>query len=253
MGQDTSYGKILGKEVYLYVEDRFEKILKAWHYQNYAEYTSDEIKQVKAFDSFWPIASLENALNKRFVAMMKPGQFLDIDAQCIPWKGRHKCRCYNKSKPVKRHFKVISLNQSVNGYQESFQLYRGKAEERPEDISATAYPAYILLRNEKYHKKNHILFTDNWFTSFQQLKICMNYGIHMVGTVQKKRKGVPFSWKPAHGVQQVRVRGEFQSTKAVFFASEELIADIYYTSRMDRKPVALHIPFLRRWVCVLVW
>ena len=57
--------------------------------------------------------------------------------------------------------------------------------------------------------------------------------------MQKKRRGVPFSWKPAHGVQQVRVRGEFQSTKAVFYASEELIEDIYYSSWMDRKPVAL--------------
>ena len=61
----------------------------------------------------------------------------------------------------------------------------------------------------------------------------------VVGTVQKKRRGVPFSWKPAHGVQQVRVRGEFQSTKAVLYASEELIEDICYTSWMDRKPVAL--------------
>ena len=174
-----------------------------------------------------------------FGVMMKPGQFLDIDEQCIPWKGRHKCRCYNKSKPVKRHFKVSSLNNSTNGYQERFKIYRGKAEERPEHISATAYPAYFLLENEKYHNKNHILFTDNWFTSFEQLKICMNYGIHMVGTVQKKRKGVPFSWKPAHGVQQVRVRGDFESVKAVFYASEKLIEDVYYTSWMDRKPVAL--------------
>ena len=134
---------------------------------------------------------------------------------------------------------MLSLNNSANGYQEQFYIYRGKAEARPEDISATSYPAHVLLQNEKYQNKNHILFTDNWFTSFQQLKICMKYGIHMVGTVQKKRRGVPFSWKPAHGVQQVRVRGEFQSTKAVFYASEELVEDIYYTSWMDRKPVAL--------------
>ena len=165
---------------------RFEQILKAWHYENYTEYTAEEIKQLKALDPFWPIASLEKDLNARFGAMMKPGQFLDIDEQCIPWKGRHKCRCYNKSKPVKRHFKVLSLNNSAYGYQEQFYIYRGKAEARPEDISATSYPALVLLQNEKYQNKNHILFTDNWFTSFQQLKICMKYGIHMVGTVQKR-------------------------------------------------------------------
>ena len=109
---------------------RFEQILKAWHYENYMEYTAEEIKQLKALDPFWPIASLEKDLNARFGAMMKPGQFLDIDEQCIPWKGRHKCRCYNKSKPVKRHFKVLSLNNSAlcNGYQKQFYIYRRKAD-----------------------------------------------------------------------------------------------------------------------------
>ena len=218
---------------------RFEQILKAWHSTDYAEYTAEEIKILKQADPFWPVQDLERALNVTFAARMQPGQFLDIDEQCIPWKGRHKCRCYNKSKPVKRHFKVFSLNNSSNGYQEQFYLYRGKAEERPADVSATAYPAEVLLQNVKYQNQNHILFTDNWFTSFEQLTICMKYGMHMVGTVQKKRRGVPFSWKPAHGVQQIRVRGEFLSMKSVFFASEELIEDVYYTTWMDRKPVAL--------------
>ena len=67
----------------------------------------------------------------------------------------------------------------------------------------------------------------------------MKYGIHRVDTVQKKRKGVPFLWKPAHGIQQIRVRGEFLSKKSVFHAREELIEEVYYTTWMDRKPVAL--------------
>jgi hypothetical protein len=235
--ENTWKGNLFVRSVMTYA--RFEQILKAWHSTNYSDYTAEEIKQNKQLDPFWPIADLERALNTSFSSMMKPGQFLDIDEQCIPWKGRHKCRCYNKSKPVKRHFKVFSLNQSATGYQEAFYLYRGKAEDRPANISATAYPAEVLLANEKYQHKQHILFTDNWFTSFQQLTTCIKYGIHMVGTVQKKRKGVPFSWKPAHGVQQSRIRGEFQSEKSIFYASEDQIEDIYYTSWMDRKPVAL--------------
>ena len=110
---------------------RFEKILRAWHYTDYAEFTPDEITANKASDPFWAVAEFEKDLNERFRVMLKPEQFLDIDEQCIPWKGRHKCRCCNKSKPVKRHFKVFSLNESISGYQEQFYLYRGKAEDRP--------------------------------------------------------------------------------------------------------------------------
>ena len=33
-----------------------------------------------------------------------------------------------------------------------FELYRGKAEQQSEGVSATAYPAYVLLRDEKHYK-----------------------------------------------------------------------------------------------------
>jgi hypothetical protein len=95
--------------------NRFETILKAWHYEDYGLYTAEEIKENKKNDPFWPVAALERDLNELFHNNMKPGQCLDIDEQCIPWKGRHKCRCYNKSKPIKRHFKVFSLNDSRTG------------------------------------------------------------------------------------------------------------------------------------------
>ena len=69
---------------------RFEQILKAWHSTDYAEYTAEEIKILKQADPVWPVQDLERALNVTFAARMQPGQFLDIDEQCIPWKGRHK-------------------------------------------------------------------------------------------------------------------------------------------------------------------
>eukprot|EP01035_Chromulina_nebulosa_P032202 gene32202-42990_t len=218
---------------------KFEMILRAWHYVDYGQYTAEEIKENKKNDPFWPVAALERDLNELYQKRMKPGQCLDIDEQCIPWKGRHKCRCYNKSKPIKRHFKVFSLNDSRTGYQHGFYLYRGKQENRPNTVSATAYPAERLLANTDYHDKNHILFTDNWFTSFQQLESCMRRGIHMIGTVRQKRKGIPFSFKTNHGQRQHRERGDFTTVKSVYYISEELSDDVYYTAWLDRKPVGL--------------
>ena len=115
--------------------NRFEMILKAWHYVDYAHYSAEEIKLNKNADPFWPVAALEEDLNVLFRERMKAGQCVDIDEQCIPWKGRHKCRCYNKSKPIKRHFKIFSLNDSRSGYQHAFYLYRGKSENRPPNVT----------------------------------------------------------------------------------------------------------------------
>ena len=177
-------------------------------------------------------------LNTLFRDNMSAGQFLDIDEQCIPWKGRHKCRCYNKSKPVKRHFKVFSLNDSRTGYQLGFYLYRGKAEQRPANVSATTFPAEKLLENEIYHQKNHVMTADNWFSSLQFVARCMRIGMHFVGTVQQKRKGIPFSFKTAHGVRQHRERGDYTTVKSAYYLSEELNDEVYYTAWLDRKPVA---------------
>jgi Transposase IS4 len=92
-----------------------------------------------------------------------------------------------------------------------------------------------LLEKEDYHQKNHILFTDNWFTSFEQLDICMRRGIHMVGTVRQKRKGIPFSFKTNHGQRQHRQRGDFTTVRSDFYISETISDTVYYTAWLDRK------------------
>lgn len=144
---------------------RFDILLKCWRFVDYSQYTDLQIALHKQTDPFWVVTSFCEQLSRNFEAMWTPGQFIDIDEQCIPWKGRHKCRCYNPNKPEKWHFKVYSLNCSRTGYQVNFHLYRGKAENRPEGISATSFPCQKLLQNEKYHHRNYIMFTDNWINS----------------------------------------------------------------------------------------
>jgi hypothetical protein len=61
----------------------------------------------------------------------------------------------------------------------------------------------------------------------------------MIGTVQQKRKGVPFSFKTKHGQRQQHERGDFTSVKAGFYVSEDINDDIYYTAWLDRKPVGI--------------
>lgn len=69
-----------------------------------------------------------------------------------------------------------------------------------------------------YKDVNHVLYTDNWFTSsLQQLEICLRRGIHFIGTVQKAY----FFLK--HGQRQQRERGDYTSVKAAgFYVSQEI-------------------------------
>lgn len=91
-------------------------ILRAWHYTDYTGLSAEEIKAFKAEDPFWAVRAFTEALAERCQSVYNPTMMLDIDEQTIPWKGRHKCCCYNPKKPEKWHFKVFSLNDSITGY-----------------------------------------------------------------------------------------------------------------------------------------
>ena len=77
---------------------RFEQILHAWHYTDYSDYTDEEIKANKAADPFWAVRAFTKALAEQCQRIYNPPMMLGIDEQTIPWKGRHKCRCYNPKK-----------------------------------------------------------------------------------------------------------------------------------------------------------
>ena len=76
--QNTRKGKLFTRTVM--TNERFEQILKAWHYEYYSEYTEEKIKQLKALDPFWPIAS--------WVQGLKPGQFLNMMSSVSPGKAK---------------------------------------------------------------------------------------------------------------------------------------------------------------------
>jgi hypothetical protein len=178
---------------------RFEKLIVCWHYANVQQYralTQQEQALFRRQHPFYQVEDLVRVLQERFRRFYNPGQLLDIDEQCIPWKGRHRCRCYNPKKPVKWHFKVFSLNDSGSGYCSNFYLYEGKAEHRPPGLEATVYPFYKLFTSPggedpfQYRNKNHILATDNWFTSVPAADLVINSGNHCLGTVKANRGGV---------------------------------------------------------------
>ena len=212
--------------------ERFEQMLHAWHYEDYSRYTAQQIIQLKKDDPFWPVTAFNKDITARFRAMYTPGQCMDIDEGCIPFKGRHKCRCFNKDKPHKRHLKLYCVNDSVTRYCWDFKEYRGKAEPRPHGVSATAWPVIQLLSHDIFKFLNYVLATDNWYTSFEILMFCITMGIHYLGTMQVRRKGAPLSFQAKYGERQTHERGSFMTVHSIY-----LQEDVYYTTWVDNKVV----------------
>ena len=121
------------------------------------------------------------------------GQNVDVDEQCISWSGRHICRCYNPNKPEKWHFKCFALNCYFSGYMKSMQLYGEKSEQRPAHIPATLSPIIQLFQPiSDYKDKNHIVATDNWYTSMGAIEYVRDtLGNHFVGTCKANKQGIP--------------------------------------------------------------
>ena len=133
---------------------RFSQLLRAWRYEDESNLTDEQIKRnVKAIP-FWYVKSFVETLRVKFQTMYSLGQKVDIDEQCIPWKGRHVARCYNPKKPEKWHFKNFSLNDASNGYMHNVYTYEGSAENRPRNVPATLFPIHqLFLPRELYSGK----------------------------------------------------------------------------------------------------
>ncbi len=210
----------------------FEQILSNWQYKDFTMLSKAQMNQLIPEDPFWAVTDFSEDINESFGSNWNPAQCLDIDEQCCPWKGRHKCRCFSPKKPEKWHFKMYALNCSKSGYIVHFKIYRGKGEVRPEGVSATAYPIHALLEPPKFHHRGHVLFTDNCYTSLQSVKICGERGIHSVDTIKANRKGLPLVPKKVSGVRTAKmVRGETR-TRTATSGGRELFYTIWQAASL---------------------
>ena len=73
---------------------RFNQLLRAWRYNDESGLTDEQIKSNTKDSPFWYVKSFIETKRQKFQEMC----MLDIDEQCIPWKGRHIARCYEPKK-----------------------------------------------------------------------------------------------------------------------------------------------------------
>jgi hypothetical protein len=223
---------------------RFECLLNAFNCCTYWMLSAEEVARRNAENCFWQIEGLVQECNRRCAAHFKMGRAFSIDEAVIPWKGRHRARCYNPSKPAKYHFKKFSLNCAATGFVYCHYHYAGKDERRPANVPASLWPIKKLVdKCPSLHNMNHLCSTDNWYTSAQTLTYLRGKGIHCTGTIKKgrlaietaSRRGFPSAatFKPMRGrPKRARADCMIHSTTVDGHAA-------YVTSWQDKRPVLL--------------
>ena len=223
---------------------RFAFIFRNWHWMDYTAFgTPAEVSAKKKKDPMWAVKSLVKLLATSFKAMYNPHQQLDVDEQCVLFKGRHRYRQYNPNKPNKWHLKMFALNDAITGYQFDNYFYEGNASGIAPGHTATTMPVKTLVHdNTDLHFKNFILATDNWYTSVELATMNSLCGIYTVGTIKSNRSNLPAEIKkPKKGAKVVapkpkaKGRGDF----TVWEAKDKNDKEIFFTHWMDKKDVRI--------------
>ena len=232
MTWDPTHGSMFVRQ--MMTMTRFEDILRNLHWHNAYGVNAEERKRKNKENSFWTVQSFFDDLATSCRGAYNPPQKIDVDEQCFDFKGRHGARCFNKSKPAKYHFKNFAMNCSLTGFMCNFFMYVGKDMQRYGGYSATEYPPMRLSDHYQYQNKNHIMATDNWYTSVKLALALMHIGIFLIGTIKGNREGLPKN--KVIKKKGVHPRGFMQCMTGTFpylLGTHEL----WFTAWVDNKPV----------------
>jgi len=163
----------------LFSRDRFKQLLRFFRVVAPDEDAAER-------DPLPHVRALAAKLNGSFAAHSFPSQHLALDEAMVAFKGRSPIKQYIPSKPHKWGYKIYCL--SSEDYLLRFEVYAGK-EERHSEEGATFDTVMRMVQG--YENQQHVLFTDNWFTSPALLNALQQKGIRLCGSVRRNRKGMP--------------------------------------------------------------
>jgi len=172
-------------------------------------------------DMLWHVRPLVDSLTKSFPLHMDPPRILIVDEALVHCKARSTMKQYIRAKPHRWGYKVWCLVS--DGYLLRFSVYLGK---RGQENGAK--PSQVAERLVKpYYGLNHLVVTDNWYTSPALFQTFLRNSTFALGTTLANRKGFPRSLVP-----EVANFARFQWS---FRQNDKLVAYAFF----DRKPVYL--------------
>ena len=116
------------------------------------------------------------------------------------FKGRISFKTYNPQKPTKWGLRVYVLCDSENGYISTFEPYFGQPTTANLPYPQMPFTVRIVLHLvdqllEKADGSGYHVYTDRFYTSILLANQLLQKQIHLTGTVQKNRVGLPSDLK----------------------------------------------------------
>ena len=142
------------------------------------------------------IAAVLDYISEKFLEFFSPGRELSSDESTVPFKGRVSFRTYNAKKPTKWGLRIYDIADATTGYMLAAIPYFGKGTLDALDNSDQPFMTRIILALtervlEKSGNSGYHVFTDRLYTSLQLASELGKRGVHLTGTVQTNRKGLP--------------------------------------------------------------
>ena len=154
--------------------NKFQKIKGYLHAADNQNLDASKMAKVK------PLYDLINSLIIRF------GIFhdrLSIDESMVPYFGRHSCKQFIRSKPIRFGYKIWALCSST-GLPYKLEIYQGKVANENGPLGSRVVNNLLSVCETP---ANHHVFMDNFFTSYDLLAKLKLEGFRATGTVRENR------------------------------------------------------------------
>ncbi|XP_035226998.1 piggyBac transposable element-derived protein 4-like [Stegodyphus dumicola] len=164
---------------------RFSWILGNLHlYDNVLEPKKNDVN----FDRLYKVRPLLDYLSKSFLDALHPSENQSIDESIIKFKGRSTIKQYMPKKPIKRGFKVC-MRCDESAFASQFKIYSGKKEVVEKNLGEKV----VKRLTECLNGKNHQVFMDNYFTTYELFRYLETKSIYACRTAMIGRKNLPKS------------------------------------------------------------
>ena len=129
------------------------------------------------------IQPIYDITNKNLVQFGIFAQNLSIDESMVPYFGRHSAKMFIKAKPIRFGYKIWTLCSS-DGYPFHLEIYTGRDPDRTRGPGETAIMKKLEILETP---SDHVIYFDNFFSSYDLFRELSEKGIRATGTVRINR------------------------------------------------------------------
>ena len=158
--------------------ERFELLLKFWHFSNNNNKNSNQ-------DRLFKLKPLLDLLKERFSSVYMPGSIISIDESIIPWRSRLLFKQYIPGKAHKYGVKMYKL-AATNGYVWNYVIY---TDEQYWTAGVGRAQTVVMKLLDGLDGCYRTVAVDNFFTSISLAECLLEHDTYLVGTLRTNRVG----------------------------------------------------------------